>query len=62
MLFDQKSINKSKVEVAKKKLLLINPKLKINIYKKKIIKQNIDNILKSYDVIVDGSDNFETKY
>ena len=62
VLFDQKSINKSKVEVAKKKLLLINPKLKNNIYKKKIIKQNIDNILKSYDVIVDGSDNFETKY
>ena len=35
VLFDQKSIDKSKVEVAKKKLLLMNPKLKINIYKKK---------------------------
>ena len=62
VLFDQKSINKSKVEVAKKKLLLINPKLKINIYKKKITKINIDKIIKNYDVIVDGSDNFQTKY
>ena len=42
--------------------MLINPKLKINIYKKKITKKNIDNIIKNYDVIVDGSDNFKTKY
>ena len=62
VLFDQKSINKSKVEVAKKKLLLMNPKLKINIYKKKITKKNVDRIIKKYDVIVDGSDNFQTKY
>ena len=62
ILFDQKSINKSKVEIAKKKLLLINPGLKINIYKKKITKKNIDKIIKNYDVVVDGSDNFQTKY
>ena len=62
VLFDQKSINKSKVEIAKKKLLLINPKLKVNTYKKKITKKNVDKIIKKYDVIVDGSDNFQTKY
>ncbi len=62
ILFDHKNINKYKVETEKKKLLLINPKLKINIYKKKITKKNIDNIIKNYDVIVDGSDNFKTKY
>jgi len=62
VLFDQKSINKSKVDVAKKKLLLINPKLKINIYKNKITKENVDKIIKKYDVVVDGSDNFQTKY
>ena len=62
VLFDQKSINKSKVEVAKKKLLLMNPKLKINIYKKKITKENVDKIIKKYEVVVDGSDNFQTKY
>jgi len=62
ILFDQKSINKSKVKVAKKKLLSINSKLKIDIYKKKITKKNIDKIINNYDVIVDGSDNFQTKY
>ena len=62
VLFDQKSIDKSKVEVAKKRLLLMNSKIKINIYKKKITKKNVDKIIKKYDVIVDGSDNFQAKY
>ena len=62
ILFDEESINKSKVEIAQKKLFLINPKLKINIYKEKIRKKNIDKIISKYDVIVDGSDNFKTKY
>ena len=62
ILFDQKNINKSKVEVAKKKLLLINSKLKIDVYKDKITKKNIDKIIRKYDVVVDGSDNFKTKY
>ena len=35
IIYNQKNINKPKVEIAKKKLLSINPKLKINIYKKK---------------------------
>ena len=50
------------MDIAKKKLLLMNPKLKINVYKNKITKENVDKIIKKYDVIVDGSDNFETKY
>jgi len=62
LLFDEKNINKPKVKIAKKKLLSLNPNLKINIYKKRITKKNIDKIIKNYDVIVDGSDNFQTKY
>ena len=34
LLFDEKNINKPKVKIAKKKLLSLNPNLKINIYKK----------------------------
>ena len=62
ILFDQKNINKSKVEIAKKKLLLINQNLKIKTYKQKITKKNVDKIISNYDVVVDGSDNFKTKY
>ena len=62
ILFDTKSINKLKVEVAKKKINSINPNVKINIYKKKITNLNINKIIPEYDIVVDGSDNFETKY
>ena len=62
ILFDKKSINKLKVEIAKKKINNLNPSIKLNIYKKKITNLNIDKIISKYDIVVDGSDNFETKY
>ena len=62
ILFDERSINKFKVKIAKKKINEINSDIKINIYKKKLTKKNIGQIISKYDVIVDGSDNFDTKY
>jgi len=47
---------------AKKFIKKINKTIKINIYKEKIIKKNIKNILKKYDIICDCSDNFTTRY
>jgi len=61
-LYDSKDIGKSKVIVLKKKIKLINPLVKIKIFKEKIGKKNIKKIFKNYDFIVDGSDNFKTKF
>ena len=61
-LYSSQDIGKHKVEVLKKKIKLINPYTKIKTYKKKINKNNIDNIIKNFDIIVDGSDNFKTKF
>ena len=61
-LYNTKDIGKSKVIVLKKKIKLINPLIKIKIYKEKIEKHNIEKIFKNYDYIVDGSDNFKTKF
>ena len=61
-LYDTKDLKKSKVNIAKKKLNLINPKTKIVSYKKKINQKNFYKILEKYDYIIDGSDNFETKF
>ena len=61
-LYDQKDLRKFKVEVAKKKLNLINSKTKIISYRSKINKSNHQKIIKKYDYIVDGSDNFKTKF
>ena len=61
-LYDIEDLNKPKVTTAKKKLKKINSKTKINYYKTKINIHNYEEIIQKYDYIVDGSDNFETKF
>ena len=61
-LYNVSDINKSKVLVAKKKLKKINSKTNIICHKIRIDKNNLKRIIKEYDYIVDGSDNFETKF
>ena len=61
-LFSSKDIKKSKVCVAAKKLREINPYTKIKTYKSRLTKNNIKNIIKNYEIIIDGSDNFKTKF
>ena len=61
-LFNTKDIKKLKVTVAAKKLKNINPLTKIKTYKSKLNKSNIENIIKNYEIIIDGSDNFKTKF
>ena len=60
-LFDTNDTNKSKVVVAAKKLKEINPSTKIKTYKSRLNINNIQNIIKDYEVIIDGSDNFKSK-
>ena len=61
-LYNSKDVGKSKVLVLKKKIKLINPQVKVKIFKKRIEKKNIKEIVKNYEFIVDGSDNFKTKF
>ena len=61
-LFNIKDLKKSKVLAAKKKLKKINSKTNINCYKISLNKKNCLNIIKRYDFVIDGSDNFETKF
>jgi len=61
-LYDSQDLKKVKVKVVSKKLLKINPKIKINDYNIRLNKNNFDRILKNYDYVIDGSDNFKTKF
>ena len=61
-LFSSKDVKKPKVNVAAKKLKEINPLTKINTYKSNLNKNNIEKIIKNYEIIIDGSDNFKTKF
>ena len=61
-LYVTQDIGKYKVNIVKKKLNLINREVKINIYNKKANNENLSKIINKYDIIVDGSDNFKTKF
>ena len=61
-LYDQKDLNKSKVKIAQKKLKNINPKTKVSTYNFRLDKKNFLKIIKNYDYIVDGTDNFASKF
>ena len=61
-LYTEKDVNKSKVKIAKKKLNEINSRTKINIFNYKLNKIKFNKIIKNYDYIVDGTDNFESKF
>ena len=61
-IYTNKDLGKYKVEVLKRKLKDINPDVKTKIFKSKITNKNANKILKQFDIIVDGSDNFKTKF
>jgi len=62
ILFTTRDIKKNKSSTAIRKIKKINPDIKLQSYSKKLIINNIDKIAKNYKVIVDGSDNFRTRF
>ncbi len=62
ILHSTNDIGKPKVESAKETLTALNPDIKVISYKEKLTSENIFGIIKDYDVIVDGCDNFPTRY
>ena len=61
-LYTTKDVGKFKVKVIKKKLNLINKEVNVRIYNKKVDDKNLKKIINKFDIIVDGSDNFKTKF
>ncbi len=55
-------VGRPKVESAREKIMKINPEAKVQIYKERLTKENILGIIKDYDVVIDGTDNFATRY
>ena len=55
-------IGKPKVISAKEKILLMNPDVKVNAYQDLVVASNITDYISEYDFIIDGTDNFPTKF
>ena len=61
-LYNTSNIGKFKVKIAKDKIKKINPNTKVTIYKIRLNNDNFTKIINKYDYIIDGSDNFTTKF
>ena len=62
VIFTSDDVGKYKVSILKKKISKINKNVKVKIYRDKAEDKNLGKILKLYDVIVDGTDNFKAKF
>ena len=61
-LFSPSDVGKFKVDQAKKVISKINRKIKIFSFKKRLTSRNISKIFKKFEIICDGTDNFQTRY
>lgn len=62
VLYGEESIGKSKVEEARKRLLSLNPHINVITHNTFFTAENALDIVKNYDIVADGTDNFPTRY
>ncbi len=61
-LFDEKDIGKPKAIVAAEKLRKVNSEIRIDSVVKDVDHSNIENLIKDMDIVLDGTDNMETRF
>ena len=61
-IFTASDIKKYKVDVVKQRIKKVNSNVKIKSFKTKIDDFNIKKIIQSFDIIIDGTDNFSSKF
>ncbi|WP_407280846.1 molybdopterin-synthase adenylyltransferase MoeB [Aromatoleum evansii] len=62
ILHNDERIGQPKVDSARRTLQGLNPAVKIATYAERLSSANVERILEGYEVVVDGSDNFPTRY
>jgi sulfur-carrier protein adenylyltransferase/sulfurtransferase len=62
VLFETTDVGRPKIEAAAERLRNLNPDIHIDTFETRLTSDNALDILKDYDVIVDGTDNFPTRY
>ncbi|MEK7870945.1 MAG: molybdopterin-synthase adenylyltransferase MoeB, partial [Nitrospirota bacterium] len=62
VLHSTATLNRAKVESARETLSRINPDIRIDTFNEKLTSENIMGLINDYDIILDGSDNFPTRF
>jgi len=62
VLYGQSDIGKKKVDIARSKIQESNPLVEVNVYPVRINPSNVFKIMADYDIVIDATDNFATRY
>lgn len=62
ILYGESDLGELKVEAAKRRILDLNPLIKVNTYPTYFLRDNAMELLANYDIVADGTDNFPTRY
>lgn len=62
VIHDTLSVGQSKAESAKAAIQRINPNVSVELHRFRLTADNAAELIAAYDLVVDGSDNFETRY
>ncbi|MFZ8860643.1 MAG: thiazole biosynthesis adenylyltransferase ThiF [Thermocrinis sp.] len=62
IIHNTERVGTPKVESARKTVEMLNPDVKVITYNTRISKENVMDIIKDYDVVLDGTDNFPTRF
>ena len=62
VIYDTTDVGKPKLAAARDRLTAMNPSVKVVMHEVALTSQNALEVLKDYDVILDGTDNFQTRY
>lgn len=62
LLYSIEDVGQNKVDVAKRKLNQINPNIDVITFNEMLTSENALRIIKDFDIVIDGTDNFQTRY
>ncbi|MFO1459189.1 MAG: molybdopterin-synthase adenylyltransferase MoeB [Verrucomicrobiota bacterium] len=62
ILHSDADVGTSKAESAKVSIQALNPNVEVELYKTRISSENAFDLIRPYDIVVDGTDNFPTRY
>ena len=62
ILFATKDVGRPKVEAAAEHLHALNPGVQVTPHHARLTKENVQSLIEAYDIVADGSDNFETRF
>ena len=62
VIYSVRDVGRPKLEAAKDRILELNPNVKVESHETRLTSENALEIIKDYDLVVDGTDNFPTRY